>query len=561
MFVEVYRSNNGKQYLRLVESVRATNKDGKKVVKKKVILSIGALEKFDDGKPDYVKRLKESFNAGKPLIPALEPYCHPSPEVYHFTITKDNIESFGHSWVFSQVLLERILEELGLTAFVKSCQDDTPLPYDIYSYFKLLTFGTLLSSAIPHYPDAYERLIQDFNTDHVYDTLDFIYLHQDQIIQKISTSLSQKTGRSKKNLYYSILKSAKDEWKLPDDKTIMFMHECGLPVAVKSFSGYTPGHLTLFSNLENSGEEPRFILTAERSPANFSQVKDAGHGYIVSKPLFDSTKEEREWIYCDDDYIFVSDDYKYKSRIIRKTVKDKKGSTRTSAEQMVVFWSAKRQKHGEGVNRKLLDFLEELTGHPESVHITSARLQSLKKFLKKEYARERFSEIPELSKILEMIDFDKVQEYRKSLGYFQIVTSELTMDAQDVIAKYQEMPRMKDQFLEMTKDPALLTRTMEQETAYMLVCLIALLMTRIIQQRIIASGKTPDKNNVLNATRIGKALLKWKIGSLTDGLYRFMVMDDPDLKLILEAFDIKIPVKLFRAEELRQIKTDIKVFM
>ena len=32
-----------------------------------------------------------------------------------------------------------------------------------------------------------------------------------------------------------------------------------------------------------------------------------------------------------------------------------------------------------------------------------------------------------------LMDFDKVAEYRKSLGYYQIVTSELTMDAQEVI--------------------------------------------------------------------------------------------------------------------------------
>ena len=65
MFVEVCK-NNGIDYLRLVNGIRVDGKNGNKTVRKKVILNIGPLSKFDDGKPDYVKRLKESFKNGNP---------------------------------------------------------------------------------------------------------------------------------------------------------------------------------------------------------------------------------------------------------------------------------------------------------------------------------------------------------------------------------------------------------------------------------------------------------------------------------------------------------------
>ena len=39
-----------------------------------------------------------------------------------------------------------------------------------------------------------------------------------------------------------------------------------------------------------------------------------------------------------------------------------------------------------------------------------------------------------------------------------------------------------------------------------------------------------------------------------------MNVDDPDLKLILDAFDIKIPLKLFKRAELKQIKSGINIF-
>ena len=59
MFVEVTK-NNGTPYLRLVKGIRRPNAKGIMTVTKKTILNIGPLSRYDDGKPDYVKRLKES---------------------------------------------------------------------------------------------------------------------------------------------------------------------------------------------------------------------------------------------------------------------------------------------------------------------------------------------------------------------------------------------------------------------------------------------------------------------------------------------------------------------
>ena len=74
MFIEVVQ-NNGNKYLRPVQSARVVNKSGYRISQNKVVLNIGPLSRFDDDQPDYVKRLKKSFKAGIPLIPALLPYC------------------------------------------------------------------------------------------------------------------------------------------------------------------------------------------------------------------------------------------------------------------------------------------------------------------------------------------------------------------------------------------------------------------------------------------------------------------------------------------------------
>ena len=60
MFIDVFK-NNGTEYLRLAESRRITNEKGLKVTSKKIILNLGPLSRFDDGQPEYLKRLKQSF--------------------------------------------------------------------------------------------------------------------------------------------------------------------------------------------------------------------------------------------------------------------------------------------------------------------------------------------------------------------------------------------------------------------------------------------------------------------------------------------------------------------
>ena len=210
MFVEAVQ-NNGKKYLRLVQSVRVTNKDGYKVSQKKVIYNIGPLDRFDDGLPDYVSRLKKSFKAGNPLIPALLPYCsaEKQAETYRFSIQEGSPDCFGHPKLFSHLLLERILEELGLHFFFSSYKGYTKIQYDLYGFAKLLIFGRLLNPAskcatVRQNEDYYEPILKDFNPDNVYDTLTFIADNKDKIIRRINTNLVKKAGRNPEVIYYDV---------------------------------------------------------------------------------------------------------------------------------------------------------------------------------------------------------------------------------------------------------------------------------------------------------------------------------------------------------------------
>ena len=610
MYVECF-TNNAKPYLRLVRSVRVTNKAGLKVSQKQVVYNIGPLDRFDDGLPNYVDRLKKSFKAGQPLIPALLPYCEKqSPaEVYRFSINEGSPDCFGHPKLFSHLLLERILEELGLHFFFSSYKGLTKLEYDVYAFAKLLIFGRLLnpaskSATVRQNTDYYEPILHEgFNPDNVYDTLDFIAANRDKIIRRINTNLVKKAGRSPEIIYYDVtnfffeienpdddsldsegnvikkglrkMGVCKEERKLPIVQMGLFMDDNGIPIAVESFPGNTLDHLTLRTALKkhiDTLDFSRFILIADRGICNYMNllhVLAAGNGYIVSKSLLKSAKNEQDWAYSDEGYIQTSEDFKYKSRIVKRTHKDENGLSHTIEEKVVVYWSRKFQARCERENKKFLDFLKKLEETPENFRITALQSKSLRKFFKKDCVNQKTGEVISSSDIKALIDFNKVAEYRKNMGYYQIVTSELTMDPKEVIDKYHGLTQIEDQFRIMKGDletRPFYVRTPEHVDAHILICMISLILLRIIQKRIIDSGlilvdEEAYWNTGLSSERIQKALNKWKVDALPGDLYRFMDIDDPDLKLILDAFDIKIPAKLYRRSELKSIKTSTKIFI
>ena len=157
------------------------------------------------------------------------------------------------------------------------------------------------------------------------------------------------------------------------------------------------------------------------------------------------------------------------------------------------------------------------------------------------------------------------------MGYYQIVTSELNLHPKEVIDKYHGLSRIEEQFRIMKgaldTRPAFV-RSREHIKAHLLICTIALIIMRIIQNRIVESGVVPSaiEKGVcwtagLSAERVQKALNKWQVDKMPGDYYRFLNIDDPDLKIILDAFGIVIPYKMFQRGELKSIKTGTQIFM
>ena len=205
-----------------------------------------------------------------------------------------------------------------------------------------------------------------------------------------------------------------------------------------------------------------------------------------------SKAEEKRWIYDDNGYTVVSENFRYKSRIITRTETNENGKKVTISEKVVVYWDKYFHDRQEKENKSFLDFLDKLMESPNSFRITATQSRQIRKFLKSEYISSDTGEIIQSSKLKTMIDEKKIDEYKKQMGYYQIVSSELNMADQEIIDKYHGLSRIEDQFRVLKGDMStrpVYVKTKEHIDAHLAVCTIALIVMRILQNRVAESGK------------------------------------------------------------------------
>lgn len=602
MVLEVI-NNNGYQYIRIVENKYVVS-NGKPSSRKKVILNVGPVSKFDDGKPDYVKRLKESFKNGNPLIPSLLTLVEKKPikETYDISIKEGDPDCIGHNKLFANALIERIMEEIGITAFVGKHKAQTNYEFDLMGFVRLLIYGRILNPAskiatVNQNDNYYSEVIKDVYEYNVYDTLSFLYDYKDKLINWVNKRLINKFNRTTNIIYYdvtnfffeieepdediideagNVIKGirqfgvSKEHRKQPIVQMGLFMDEQGVPISIETFPGNTLDHLTLKAALNKTINDlnlNRFILVGDRGlyrGDNSYYLTNQNNGYIISKSIEKTSKEEKEWIFNQDGYTIINKDFKYKSQVIKRKVKVA-DEYKYITEKVVVYFSKKFYDKQVHENKSFLSFIDKLEKNPENFRLTKSQSSSLRKFLKKELVNDKTGEVLNSKDLKALIDFNKINKYKESFGYYQIVTSELDMDDKKVIDTYHGLSKIEDQFRVMKSDletRPMYVRTKEHIYSHILICLLSLIIIRIIQNKIInhLNPKIENKWSMgLSGHRLQKALNKWTVTEITNGNYRFNDIDDGDLKLILDSFNITIPIKLFKKMELLNIKTSIKV--
>ena len=600
MFLDIF-NNNEKMYIRISESYRVYSEEKKKFVnRKRTIKNIGPVSKFDDGKENFIERLRASFNAGTPLIKELEPYVSKDikKEIYNIQIHEGTEECIGHPKLFSNLLLDKLMEEIGLTQYINVYKTYDKITYDVLGFIKLLIYGRLLNPAskiatVNQNDDYYNKIIDDGSYKYnVFDSLDFIYKHKNAFFNRIDQTLRKKVGRTTNIIYYDVTNFfiftedkgyecddegtkiyhsiatngvCKEERKLPIVQMGLLMDEQGIPISIEVFPGNTLDHLTMQKSFNNSvdfikDKNNRYIFVSDKGIGRGGNPKfsiENGNGYLVSKSVRGSTKAEKKWIISDEDFVYNTDDFKIKTKTYTKTYTLENGSELKSSEKIVSYWSKKFYTKEYEEQKSFYDTLKQIIENPESFPSNRLNNSKIKKYLKKQVLNDETGEIIDSENLKAIIDIDKVNEELSLLGWYSIITSETNMDENEIIETYHNLVDIEDQFRVMKstlETRPLYVRTDEHRIAHLTLCTIALILLRLIQRAI-----TNKFNDTLSADRIQVALNKWKVEKLADEHYRFNDIDDKDLKLILDSFDIKLPVKLYKPIDFRMLKNNIKL--
>ena len=615
MTIELFK-NHGIPYLRLVESRGIERRGAKVVQRRKTVLSIGPLSRHDDGRPDYLLRLRQSFRDGKPLIKSLEPFVSAEPRKDVLIPFRDGDEKcLGEPKRMAAAILDPVFAALGLDELFASVKFASKIRYDLTGIVRLLVYGRLLDpaskrSTMGQNEEWHRPLVGESYPGCVYDALDVICANSAQIIRRMDTCIRRGAGRDAKVVFYDVtnfyfetplpdgdvldaegkvvakglrkLGVSKENRRQPIVQLGLFMDDNGIPISFGVFPGNMLDHNTLKPAMEETVDTlamGRYILVADRgmySGPNVLHAVDAGNGYIVAKSLRKSTKAEVAWATDQKGYDRPGADFRCKSKVVTRKLevadKGKDGketvTERKIKEKIVVYWSKAFYERERHEHESFLSFVEKLKANPAGFRVTAAQPKDLKKFLKKEYLNKKTGEVLDGKELLAMIDDEKLEEFTGLMGYYQIATSELDMPDREVVEKYHGLTQIEDQFREMKgtlETRPVYVRTRDHIRAHLMVCFIALTMLRLIQRKTKASlgaefGGDLDWTYGIPGARLVKALADWQVDELPRGYLRMLNVTGEDIKTVLNAFGIEIKPHIYTKGDIRELKSNVKAF-
>ena len=560
--------NNGKPYLRLAES-RYVKDIGKQ--KKFIIKNIGPLSKYDDGKPDFLKRFREKFKNGEIDFDGITYYSNlPTKNTFQIDNEQNYIDLKNMGFLF----LQSVYNSLGISQILNQIKFDSKIEYDLNGLVKMLVFGRILD------PQSKKKTFENRNSylfpivsseeiKEVYRCLDVLSENSKKIQNRMNTKIKKSSiGRVTNLTYYDVTNYyfetmygdddiyeldevneivkddkgkpiivkkgfrkkgvSKENSKGPIVQMGLFIDNNGIPVSHKLFPGNTQDKTTFKNVLENDVDEidlGKIIVVADNgmnTQENKYLIVDKENGYIVSKSVKKSWTKIGPWALDENDYTEIRNStgevvFKYKSRIneIELTYKNPDGtkSTKKVKEKEIIYWSKKHYEREVQQNKKFIEYLESCKENPDKLKDKQRKSQE---FIKTVDVDPKTGEIINPQKVIVFLD-EKLKKYKETMGFYSIVTSEIDEDDREIINRYHGLSRIEDSFRIIKSDlegRPIYVWTEEHIKAHFLICFIALTIIRIIQYKILKY----ENKSTLNVDGWEQGITAEKIKEALNGL-------------------------------------------
>jgi len=578
--------SNGKPYLSFVQGYR---QDGK--VKQKTIEKLGYLEDLEKLYADPIAHFKQV---------AKERSKSESPqkrlELDLSSILPDEADfrkNVGYA------VPKSVYSLLGIREFFQNKQRRLKVDYNLNSIFSLLVFNRFLfPSSKKHAFETKEDYFEsfDFSLTDVYRSLDYFYKYSNEIQQHLHQRVCELVGRDKHLSYYDVTNyyfeiPYEDEDEYDDDGKLvkkgqkkrgpskehrkdpivqmgLLMDSNGIPMAFNTFSGGESEKTSLLPTVRRVKKDfdlERVIIVADRglnTSDNTALLSGKNHddmqghdGYVYGQSILGADQEFKKWVLGQNDYLIDKEKdkdgnpvvFKHKSRIFAKKIQLKNATGKRTQrmeiyqKQMVYYsekYSKKQKKDREKAIAKAKDLIANPGRYSRATSFGAASYVNNIKFSKDT------GEIPD-GQILSLNEA-KIQQEEQYDGYYSIVTSEKHLSDAEIRDIYKGLWEIEESFKiiksEFNARPVYV-KTDEHVDAHFLVCFVALVIMRVLEQML-------EKRHTVKQIR--NSLIRYSCSYLEQNYYIFDYRDTV-IKSVETIFDLDLSKKIMSQAEIKKI--------
>ena len=304
----------------------------------------------------------------------------------------------------------------------------------------------------------------------------------------------------------------------------LFMDQTGMPVSYRLFHGSTPDASTLQGALSEFKQQfagPKVTVVADsamNNQANLAMLDSAGDGWILAASIRQTTQALRDWVLDPNDWSHQMDDdgrvaSMTKSKIHTRTIKYKDHEGRIVrkkiTEKVVAHWSGAYAAREQATRAEMAAKATALISDPSAFKASNRR--GVKKYVKTEQVDPSTGLLSNINPVLSL-DQDKLAADSLLDGYWLLHTSQVEVTDAALLNQYRQLWRIEENFRVSKTD--LHTRpvyvwTPEHVEAHFLICFLALVITRVLQQH--AGG--------LPAGKLCELLTQLVVTEASNGIY------------------------------------------
>ncbi len=485
-----------------------------------------------------------------------------------------------------------IYSELGISQVVTDYTHEHKFTYDLDHILKVLVLGRLLGPCSKSRTNEQFRQTlaptitfrPDVISPHdLFRSLDHITELKDTLQHQIHQSLSASTGRTGQLVFYDVTNyyfesdlgdpdildngevtylnktqlrkqgippssiqtqglrkrgPSKEYRHDPIVQLGLFMDTNGIPISYELFPGNQTDPITYVPAMEQMKRQfgiERAITVADKAMNNQQNILAAlerGDGWVFSQKLRGGKRGSPTPL---QQFVLDSDGWEFdesrtigvKSTIRERTLRDSNnGKSQIVQEKVLVVWR-KTYEARERLRRDgALGYASALT-EPEVFRQTMRK--GGKRFLKLEYRDPKTKQLIQVSPHFGL-DLERVDWEAQFDGMNVIVTSEINMEDEEIIATYGQLGKIEDCFRASKfnlKTRPVYVWTKEHIEAHFLICFIALVILRLLQHRL---------DNKYSPARIIEALNSIQGQPWAQGYWQ--IFQNTDAKEILEVLGL-----------------------